>query len=117
MIQVSIVMFFFALMGIAAILKPRMVFAFFDTPAANPNIRNEIRAVYGGFGLAVAGILYWGAIEPTLSQGIYLTVAVSLIGMAAGRFISLIWERPGKWPVVFFAVEIALALALISAAH
>lgn len=114
-IQVVIVAVFFLGMGLVALVRPAFVVAFFGMKAEGADARNEIRAVYGGFGVAV-GILLLGTMNrQDLASGVNLGVAIALLGMAAGRLVSFVLERPGRWPLVFFAVEIALALLLFSA--
>ena len=75
--------------------------------------RNEIRAVYGGFGIAIAALLVLVSGNATLRPGVMLAVAVALLGMAAGRVVSLLIERTGKWPVVFLVMETVLAALLL----
>lgn len=115
---VAAVAAFFALMGLAALVQPAAIVALFGGTAETPDSRNEIRAVYGGFGIALAALLF-----ATLSStsawrgGALLAVAVSLIGMAGGRLIAFVVERPqGFFPTVtFLIVELVLAGALLSA--
>ncbi len=77
---------------------------------------NEVRAVYGGFGVVMAGLLVHAAGEPALRDGVFLTLAFALYGMAAGRVISLMVERaahPLMWAAM--ATETALATVLLAA--
>lgn len=109
---------FFAGMGLVALARPEQVLAFFGTPSLSRDGRNEVRAVYGGFGLAVVSLLLVALEQPALRPGVLLTVALALVGMAAGRLISaLIDGLPGFYPCLFFAVELALAAALLVAGH
>jgi Domain of unknown function (DUF4345) len=75
-----------------------------------------VRAVYGGFGVAIAGLLV-AAPTTAMAPGIYLTVAVALAGMAGGRVVSAVIERPsGLYPEWFYCgVETALAVILVGA--
>ena len=100
-------------MGTVALVNPNYVFHYFGIEAATPEIRNEIRAVYGGFGVALAALLLLGAAWPDHAVGIRLTVAVALLGMAAGRMLGFCVERCGRWPWVFGCVELALGGALL----
>ena len=107
----------FAAMGAGAIARPRLVLSQFGVPVDTVDGRNEVRAVYGGFGLAIAALLAVAALaDPTTADGIVLSVAVALAGMAAGRLISTAFERPAKtYPVwVYFAIEVAGAAALVA---
>jgi len=104
----------FAAMGLAALALPERIVAYFGTPGLTRDGRNEVRAVYGGFGLAVAALLC-GAQAP-LRSGVLLAVAVALLGMAAGRLLSALLDgAPGRWPWIFMAVELAGGCALLAA--
>lgn len=102
-----------AAMAAAALVNPNNVFRYFGIAAATPEIRNEIRAVYGGFGIALAALLVIGVTLPAYAPGIRLTVAVALLGMAAGRILGFCLERCGRWPWLFGAGELALGGALL----
>lgn len=106
----------FALMGFYALLRPRDVPRFFGTEASTPSARNEVRAVYGGFGVALAAVLAWSVLTAAglgLSSGVQLAAAVALFGMAGGRGISMLVERPGGWPLAFGALELTGGALLI----
>lgn len=114
-IRAAFVALLFFFMGVWALLRPRDVPKFFDMEAGNPSARNEIRAVYGGFGVAMGAILGWAALgtsPPGVAQGVIWTVAAALAGMAAGRLIAILVERPTKWPLFFGALETTGALLL-----
>ncbi|MFM7212884.1 MAG: DUF4345 family protein, partial [Actinomycetota bacterium] len=69
--------------------------------------RSEVRAVYGGFGLAIAGVLVYAAIDTDLREGIALTVAIALFGMAAGRLVSAAIDRSmSKVAALYLAIEV-----------
>ncbi|HEX2161840.1 MAG TPA: DUF4345 family protein [Thermoleophilaceae bacterium] len=108
----------FGAMGVAALVRPAQVLAQFGVAVDTANGRNEVRAVYGGFGLAVMAMLVVAALgDPATADGIVVAVAVALLGMAAGRLLSALRERPtGLYPVwVYFAIEVAAATALLAA--
>ncbi len=104
----------FAGMGTMALCRPGFIVSFFGAQASTADFRNEIRAVYGGFGLALACVLLWR--DPLVVAGIRLAVACALLGMAGGRIISFLIERSGRWPIVFLIVELAAGQALLAAA-
>ena len=109
----------FAAMGAYALAAPRAVLAQFGVPVETPDGRSEVRAVYGGFGLAVGGLLgVAAAAGGDAREGIVLAVGVALAGMAFGRLVSRGVERPsGFFPVwLYFWIEVAGAVALIAAA-
>ena len=106
-------LFFFA-MGLAALVRPAFVVGFVDWEPSTANARNEVRAVYGGFGIAISLVLLLAASDPILRTGISIAVAAALLGMAGGRVISTLLERPGRGPLLFIFVEAGLALLLLS---
>ena len=116
-ILVSVVALFFLGMGVVALARPERVVRYFGTNELTVDGRNEVRAVYGGFGIAVAGLLVLTLTDTGLATGILATVAGSLIGMAAGRIASrLIDGATGFYPALFLIVELGLAGALLLAA-
>lgn len=94
---------FFAGIGAFAMFRPADVLAIFGTHVTSRDGRNEVRAVYGGFGLALAGLL---AISPWLRDdvrvGVFLAVGLALAGMAGGRVVSVVIERPTTFYPVWF---------------
>lgn len=108
----------FAAMGLMALIRPAEILAQFGIVVETPDGRNEVSAVYGGFGLAIAALLAVAAIgEPATADGIVVAVAVATLGMAAGRLLSAVRERPtGLYPVwIYFAIEIVIAAVLLLA--
>ncbi|MGW0007256.1 DUF4345 family protein [Nocardia grenadensis] len=109
----------FAGMGLYALAVPARLTAPFDIAVTTATGRSEVRAVYGGFGLAVAGALGWAALATgELGRGVVLAVAVALAGMATGRVISRILDSSvAFYPIWFyFWVEAVAAAALIAVA-
>jgi len=105
----------FAVMGLVAIAVPERVVGIFGGTAATVDARNEVRAVYGGFGIAIAAVLV--TVPADLRAGVLLAVAVALAGMAGGRVVGFVLERPRRlFPtVVFCVIEAAGAAALLTA--
>lgn len=106
----------FLLMALVAFASPATVVAYFGVPELSVDGRNEVRAVYGGFGLAVAGLVAVAPYWPRFGPGILLTIALSLFGMALGRAISRAVDGgAGFYPWLFFCIEVAGGAALIGA--
>ena len=106
----------FALMGIGALGRPTVVTRQFGIPALTPEGRSEVRAVYGGFGLAVAAMLVVAVTSPDLRAGIVITVAVALFGMAVGRVVSAVIDRSlSKVVVLYLVIEIVAGVLLVLA--
>ena len=114
-VQQSVMALLFLLMGAAAFFNARGLLAPLGITADSVDARNEIQAVYGGFGVAVAAILLLPAWMPAAKTGVIVTVAGALGGMAAGRIIAALHERPGRWPWIFFFCESAGAALLLTA--
>lgn len=105
---------FFSAMGLVALAAPERILALFDIRTVPMAARNEVRAVYGGFGLAVGALLFASLARPDVGHGVRLTVATALIGMAAGRVYSWIVDRRfAAWPALFWALELLLAALLL----
>jgi hypothetical protein len=110
----------FSVMGTLALARPTLIATQFGTGAETADARTEIRAVYGGFGIAMAVLLTVAALQPRAEHhrnGVALTIGVALAGMALGRAIGIMRERPrGLYPtVVFLVIELGAALALLVA--
>ena len=108
---------FFAGMGVYALVRPAALARPFGIVIASPEARSEIRAVYGGFGLAIAAVLAVAVADDGLRPGIVVTVAAALTGMAVGRVISRLSDKPTSfYPIWFyFGVELLGAALLVAA--
>jgi hypothetical protein len=114
-----VVGFGFACMGVAALVRPNLIPAQFGTIADSSDARTEIRAVYGGFGVAMAVLLIVAALQSGNTQGgVALTVGVALGGMALGRLIGMTIERPHGWypTITYLLIEVVAAVALVALA-
>jgi len=87
-IIVVIGLFFFG-MGIYALAAPAALVRPFGITLAEPTSGSEVRAVYGGFGLAMAAVMALAAYG-VYRTGIMITVAAALAGMALGRIVSAV---------------------------
>lgn len=104
---VSVIALMFLAMGLATLVKPGLLGITFGAEVSLPPWRNEIRAVYGGFGVATAALLFLVQSSfPEFQSGVYLAVAVALFGMALGRVIGFAVERVKGWPVFYFGIEV-----------
>lgn len=110
---------FFVGMGFFALARPAALIRPFGIALPVAESRAEVRAVYGGFGLAIAGMLALAATGHPAREGILITVAAALGGMAFGRLVSGAVDRPKafypNW--FYFVVEVVGAVALLWAAH
>ncbi|MCH9728854.1 MAG: DUF4345 domain-containing protein [Actinomycetia bacterium] len=104
-------------MGVYGLVAPRQLVAPFDISLGSVTSRAEVRAVYGGFGVAIAAILMVSLTSPELRTGILLTVAAALAGMAFGRVVSALDGRTSFYPNWFyFLAESVTAAALFAVA-
>jgi hypothetical protein len=103
-------------MGISALIAPTAVVRPFGVALSNSDAPAEVRAVYGGFGVAIAVLLGAAAVDVDgLRPGAVWAVAVALAGMAFGRLVARLVERPTAfYPVWFyFWVEVVVAAVLV----
>jgi len=116
-IAVGLVAVFFVLMGLVGLLSPERIQAPFGTAVVSADGRNEVRAVYGGFGIAIGALLFVASSNPALRAGAFTAVTVALIGMATGRVVSAMIERPTRfYPCWFYCgVESVMAAVLLMA--
>ena len=107
----------FAGMGLAALVRPAFIWAPFGVEPTTPESRSEVRAVYGGFGLALAALLVLTDDSGTLRDGVLVAVSVSLAGMAAGRVVSAVVDPRTllRSPGFFLVVELGLAALALAA--
>lgn len=109
-----IVAILFACMGVIAIAMPAMLGTWVGHDQLSRDGANEFRAVYGGFGLAMAGVLF-GTHGTPLASGVQLTVGLALAGMAGGRLIAALLDGPPSgrmWLYAIFEVGVGLPLIL-----
>lgn len=114
---VAVAVFFLA-MGVYGLAVPAALIRPFGLVPASPEARTEIRAVYGGFGVAIAGLLGAALADVGgIRRGAVVAVAVALLGMAFGRLVARVVERPaGFYPSwLYFWFEVAAGgLLLVS---
>jgi Domain of unknown function (DUF4345) len=111
-------------MGLVSLIDPDFTVSLFDVKLLGSDGQNEVRAVYGGYGIALGVFLGWlayrphGTIQTLLGPGAVVALAVGFVGMAFGRIIGLCVDRRiGVWPSVFFGVELVLTALLLAAKH
>lgn len=114
---IGVIAVFFLGMGIYALAAPAALVRPFGITLGESVSRSEVRAVYGGFGLAIAGVLGYAALEQgEIRTGIMITVAAALAGMAVGRVAAaILGDRAAFYPNWFyFLVEAFAAAALLA---
>jgi hypothetical protein len=115
---IIVVAVFFLGMGVYALAAPAALARPFRFTVDTPESRSEIRAVYGGFGVAIAATLGIAVSDDVLRPGVLGAVAAALAGMAAGRLVSRLVERPAafypSW--LYFWIEAAAAALLFAVA-
>ena len=116
---IGVIGVFFAGMGVYALAAPTAIIRPFGTTLGGAASRSEIRAVYGGFGVAIAGVLAYASFQDgDIRKGILITVGAALAGMAFGRLVSAVVDsRTAFYPNWFYClVEIVAAATLLGAA-
>ena len=109
---------FFLGMGMYALAAPAALVRPFGIMLGESASRSEVRAVYGGFGLAIAGVLVFAVIKQgDVRTGILIAVGAALAGMAFGRLASaVLGDRTAFYPNWFYFVVEAVAAAALFAA-
>jgi hypothetical protein len=108
---------FFVGMGCYALAAPAAIIRPFGITLGGAAARSEVRGVYGGFGLAIAGVLGYAAVSgDDVRNGILIAVGAALAGMAFGRVVSAVLdERTAFYPNWFYCLVEALAAAALFA--
>lgn len=110
---VSFVALFFLIMGLWALFLTDSFAELVGFTLDVDRGPNEIRAVYGGFGIAMALMAWWAVFSTPAATGLLTALGIALIGMAAGRVVSAFLE--GQLPTFGLLAgtgELALACAL-----
>jgi hypothetical protein len=116
-VVIGVIAVFFLGMGIYALAAPAALVRPFGITLGESASRSEVRAVYGGFGLAIAGVLVFAAVEQgDIRTGILIAVGAALAGMAFGRFVSaVVDDRTAFYPNWFYCLVEAVAAAALFA--
>lgn len=113
---IGVVAVFFAGMGVYALAAPAAIVRPFGITLGEATSRSEVRAVYGGFGLAIAGVLAYAAYADDIRKGVLITVGVALSGMAFGRIVSAAVDaKTSFYPNWFYCLVEAAAAAVLFA--
>ncbi|WP_085338364.1 DUF4345 family protein [Aquidulcibacter paucihalophilus] len=114
-IGVLLAALFFGAIGMTAMFRPHNLLKDFGIETAAVDSRNEVRGIYGGFPIAVSGLLLFSLTRPDLSNGILFALAACSAGMAIGRIISAIVDRHlGKIPLLWGMLEVIVAFLIAS---
>ena len=114
---IAVIGVFFAGMGCYALAAPDAIIRPFGITLGSSAARSEVRAVYGGFGLAIAGVLGYAAVADAGARaGILIAVGAALAGMAFGRVVSAVLDdRTAFYPNWFYCLVEAVAAAALFA--
>jgi hypothetical protein len=115
LVVIIVIAVFFAGMGIYALAAPAALVRPFGITLGEAASRSEVRAVYGGFGLAIAGVLAYAAVaDAAVRHGVLITVGAALAGMAFGRLVSAVVDkRTAFYPNWFYFLVEAVAAGLL----
>ena len=114
---IAVIGVFFAGMGCYALAAPDAIIRPFGITLGSSAARSEVRAVYGDFGLAIAGVLGYAAVaDGGVRTGILIAVGAALAGMAFGRIVAAVLdERTAFYPNWFYCLVEAVAAAALFA--
>jgi hypothetical protein len=106
---------FYLGMGGFALAAPAALVGPFHIVADTPEARSEVRAVYGGFGIAMGVLLGVAALgAESIRSGVVIAAGTALAGMALGRLVSRLVDRgTAFYPVWFYFVVETVAAALL----
>jgi hypothetical protein len=112
---IGVIAVFFLGMGVFALAAPAALVRPFGTTLGGDASRSEVRAVYGGFGLAIAAVLAYAAVaDGDLRKGIVITVGAALAGMAFGRLAAaVLGDRTSFYPNWFYFLVEGVAAAML----
>jgi hypothetical protein len=104
-------------MGLYALLAPAALVRPFHIVADTPEARSEVRAVYGGFGVAMSVLLGVAALGAEgIRSGVVIAAGTALAGMALGRVVSRVADRgTAFYPVWFYFVVETITAGLLFA--
>ncbi len=106
----------FLLMGLVALVSPHSITRWVAITTLPVPARNEVRAVYGGYGVAISVLLVVCRDQPQWRDGVVVTLSLALLGMAAGRLLSwLVDRRLDRYPALFMGIEVVLGVGLLIA--
>lgn len=105
----------FLAMGVYGLVAPAALVRPFRIALDGADARAEVRAVYGGFGVAIAVVLAVAGLDlGGIRVGAVTAVAAALLGMAGGRLAARVAEAPRAfYPVWFYLCVELLAAALL----
>jgi hypothetical protein len=116
---IAVIGLFFFGMGLYALAAPAALAAPFNLSVQTPESRSEVRAVYGGFGIAMGAVLGAAALDlGDIRTGAVVTAGLALLGMAVGRLMSRLLDASVPfYPIWFyFGVELVSGTSLLLAA-
>ena len=115
-VVIVVIAVFFTGMGGYALAAPNAVIRPFGITLGGAASRSEVRAVYGGFGIAIAAVLVYAATAQGVRTGILVTVGAALAGMAFGRLVSAVVDgRTSFYPNWFYGLVEGVAAAALFA--
>ena len=107
---------FFAGMGVYALAAPAAIIRPFGITLGGAARDRRSAPSTGGFGLAIAGVLTYAAVNAYVRAGILVAVGAALAGMAFGRIASaVVDERTTFYPNWFYCLVEAIAAAALLA--
>jgi len=113
---IAVLAVFFLGMGVYALAAPPSLLRPFGITLSGDASRSEVRALYGGFGLAIAAVLAYSAVQLDVRARVLMSVAAAVAGMAFGRLAAAaLGDRTAFYPNWFyFLVETVAAAALFA---
>ncbi|MGQ0815811.1 MAG: DUF4345 family protein [Gemmatimonadota bacterium] len=105
----------FAFFGAWLLIKPTAMRAV-GIPADNADARTEIRAMYGGLELGVAGFLAFCILRPEWTEPGLWFLLLALGGLGLGRLFGIAIERGGVGKLMWLFAALEISAAIITCA-
>ena len=105
----------FAVFGLWLLIRPRALAAVELLPDTG-SARAEIRAMYGGLELGIAGFLALALWRPELSEAALWFQLLALGGLVLGRLVGIGVERGGVRGLIWFFAAIEAAAVILTLA-
>lgn len=99
--------------GLLALMAPAVMASFVGHDAVSRDAANEVRGMYGGLSLAIAGVLVATLNTPS-GPAVQMMMGVMLLGLMGGRVLSALIDGPPSRRMWSYAVlEIAFGVPLV----
>lgn len=98
--------------GVWLLIAPENLAGWVGITTTRPGGATELRALYGGLEIGLAGFMVWGFVRAEMTGAACLCLGLSMAGIAIARCVGLIVDGSGSEKhYLFLTVEIGMAAA------